>query len=77
MTSINTIIELSEVCKEHNIKMGIDESGIMLSALKHGKEISKNYDLETINIIALSYPVQIIIDMFIEEYVLQFKKAAC
>lgn len=75
--TLSAIIELTETCKEHNLKMSIDGSGIILTANKHGNEISKHYDLETINIITLNYPVQIIIDLFLEEYVYQFKRAVC
>lgn len=77
MTSINAVIELSRICEKHNIKMSIDESGVILSAYRHGEKVQKHYDVRTINIISLDHPLQIIIDMFLEEYVYKFKKAIC
>ena len=75
--TLNAIIELSKICEKQGVKMGIDETGIVLSTLRHGKEIKKHYDIKSMNIITLDFPLQIIIDMFLEEHVLKFKRAIC
>ena len=75
MANLNTIIEISEMCKLRKIEMKITEAGLVLSAVKDGKTISKCYDLESINIITLDFPVEIMIDIFLEESVLNFNKA--
>jgi len=75
MTSINSIIELTEMCKKNDIEMVIDESGVAISAYRNGKKMSRHYDLKTINIISLNHSIQIIIDTFREEFILQFNRA--
>ena len=76
MTNLNTIIEISNLCKKHNIDVRIDESGIVFSAYRNGHLFSKRYELEMLSKIVLDLPLEIIIDLFIEESVLQFKRAA-
>ena len=71
MTNLNTIIEISNLCKKNNIEMSIDGSGIVLTAGK----ISKRYELEMLNKIVTDLPIEIIIDLFLEEMVLNFRKA--
>ena len=75
MTNLNTIIEISNLCKKNNIEVRIDGSGILLSTYKEGNVISKHYDLEILNKIVDNLPLEIIVDLFLEEMVLKFRKA--
>ena len=77
MANLNMIMEISNLCKKKNIDMRIDESGILLSTYKNREILSKRYDLDTIGNVVENLPLEIIVDMFIEEHVLQFKRAAC
>lgn len=78
MNEIKTVIEISNKCKEHNIEAKIDESGMILSANRNGEIISKHFNLEEIGIIALNLPLDIIVDMFLEEiYYHTLQAASC
>lgn len=76
MTSLNTIIEISNLCKKKNIDVRIDESGIVLSAYRNGNILHKRYELDMLGKIVKDLPLEIIVDLFIEETILHFKKAA-
>ena len=74
-TSLKSVIDLSNICRQRDVEMMITEAGITLTTNKHGMTVNKSYDLNTINIIALDHPIDIIIDMFLEEIFMKFKKA--
>ena len=72
MTNLNAIIKISDLCKQNNINMTIDGSGIILTA----GSISKRYELDMLSKIVQDLPLEVIIDLFLEEMVLNFQKAA-
>jgi hypothetical protein len=75
INELNAILEISKICKENNIKATIDESGIVLSAMKNGEEITKRFDLDEINIISMNLPLIVLFDLFIEDAVLKYNRA--
>lgn len=77
MTNLNTIIELANLCRKRNIEMSINKSQIVLSAYRNGRVLSKSYEFELLGKIVKDLPIEIILDLFIEETVLQFKRAVC
>lgn len=70
MSNLNAVIEISALCKSRNIDVNIDTSGIVLSTLKNGDTLRKRYDLDTLSKIVTDLPLEILIDVFIEETVL-------
>lgn len=70
MNNLKGIIQLTELCKTHDINLSINESGIMFIMYRNGKAFSKHFDIDVLNNIALNISPEILIDIFKEEYFL-------
>jgi hypothetical protein len=77
MTNLNTIIRLSALCEKHDIELKVDGSGIEFSAYRNGRILNKRYDLDIIGKIVKELPIEVLVDLFIEESILKFKRAIC
>lgn len=75
MNEIKTLIEIVNICKIHNIEVKLAKTGLTLLTRRNGDTISRDYDLDTINIISLNHPLDILIDMFLEDVFLSCGEA--
>lgn len=76
MTNLNTIMEISNLCHQRNIELKIDHSGIVLSAYRNKNVYTRRYELTDITNVIKDLPLEVIVDLFIEDAVLQFGKIA-
>jgi hypothetical protein len=75
MNKLNALLEISNICRDNNIKATIDETGLYLSTWKDGKKLSRHFNLDEINTVTTNLPMIVLFDIFLEESVLKFNRA--